>query len=122
MNDCCPCPKTCSRSETEAYAIDAAGQKVVVGDYVMASLPNVPATRRPRTLHPCRVVQLQKACFHLLYAGGDRQLLKWKKETFLRWSNEVVKADISGLGLTVDDAIEDCSCNCPLKRMACDGE
>ena len=96
MNECeCKCMNT----HDEAYAFDAAGQKVYAGDYVLASLPNVPAVRTARTLHPCRVLSVQKTLVRLLYIGGEPLLARWSREPFLRGNREVAKADLSGLGL-----------------------
>jgi hypothetical protein len=111
---------------SEAYALDAAGQRVVVGDHVMASLPNIPATRRVRSLYPCKVMALHDSCFHLLYVGKDTLLRRWTTERFMRWRSEVVKADISGLGLDdEEDAFDACACCsscCRRIRIDCDGD
>ena len=85
----------CSMEPEEPYALDAAGQKVYAGDHVLASLPNIPATRRPRTLHPCLVERVQADSFRLTYAGDDRRYLRWTREPFLRWRREVVKANLN---------------------------
>lgn len=114
MNGC-----ECMCSRDDAYAFDAAGQKVYAGDYVMATLPNVPATRKLRPLHPCRVVSLKETDFHLLYAGKDKMLQRWAREVFLRWRNEVVKVDASLFNIADDDGSEQCR-TCCRRRIECD--
>ncbi len=118
MVDCCPC---CSDAKAEDYALDAAGQKVHVGDYVLASLPNVPATRRLRTLHPCQVTRVSRDGFQLIYVGDDRHLQKWTREPFMRWRREVVKADLSFYGLGDGESTSPVCCSCPYKKMECYG-
>jgi hypothetical protein len=111
---CCECE--CGRQEEALYGLDAAGQKVYAGDYIMAALPNVPAVHRPLALHPCRVLQVNNAGFEVEYAGSNVRFRKWAREPFFRWRPEVVKADLSALGLEnashgSGDA-EDGSCPC----------
>lgn len=113
----------CCEASDDAYALDAAGQKVRAGDYVMASLPNVPATKRPRVLHPCLVLQVQPASVRLSYAGDNVDCRRWAKEPFLRWHNEVVKADVSALGLQTTGTDDACACRgCRYREEACDGD
>ena len=112
----------CLMASQEPYALDAAGQKVYAGDYVVASLPNVPAVRRPRTLYPCKVLHVYSDSFQLAYAGKEQLLLRWTKDPFIRWRREVVKADLSSFGLEADgNGADSCSC-CPYRRMQCDGD
>lgn len=123
MKDRCHC--SCPQQEQETYGLDAAGQRVYAGDFVMASLPNVPAVRTggQRILHPCRVLSVQKTCFRLLYVGGEVLLRRWSREPFLRGNMEVVKADISGLGLDLESGsggADQCSpecCGCMYRRV-----
>lgn len=115
MNECgCKCMNT----HDEAYAFDAAGQRVYAGDYVLASLPNVPAVRTTRTLHPCRVLSVQKTLIRLLYVGGEPLLARWSREPFLRGNREVAKADLSGLGLNGehDSGAAASCCGCRYRR------
>lgn len=108
----------------EAYGLDAAGQKVYEGDFVMAALPNVPAVHRPLALHPCKVLLVQNAGFKVIYAGDDVRFRKWSMEPFLRWRFEVVKADLSALGLANEAVTQEepsCQvCRHRFQRIECD--
>lgn len=124
MSKQCPCATDDGASK---YAIDAAGQKVAAGDYVMASLPNVPATKRPRILHPCQVLQVQPAHVRLVYAGTDNRCRRWAREPFLRWHNEVVRVDTSVLGLEASgssgaDSCQPACCACRYREEGRDGD
>lgn len=112
----------CLMEPEEPYALDAAGQKVYAGDYVVASLPNVPAVRRPRTLYPCKVLHVHSDSFQLAYAGKEQLLLRWTREPFIRWRREVVKADLSFYGLGDGESPSPVCCSCPYRRMQCDGD